>query len=55
MQLTKLETKRAFDVTLENMKTIYEDEIEVIKAAKRDLEDKVNIMKRELVKKEGDI
>ena len=55
MQLTKQETKRAFDVTLENMKTIYEDEIKVIKAAKRDLEDKVNIMKRELVKKEGDI
>ena len=27
LQLTKQETRRAFDVTMENMKTIYEDEI----------------------------
>ena len=37
------------------MKTIYEDEIKVVKAAKRELEEKVNTMKREIVKKEGDI
>ena len=55
MQVTRQETKKAFDVTMENMKTIYEDEIKVVKAAKRELEERVNTMKRELVKKEGDI
>ncbi len=55
MQVTRQETKKAFDITLENMKIIYEDEIKVVKAAKRELEEKVNNMKRELVKKEGDI
>jgi SMC interacting uncharacterized protein involved in chromosome segregation len=37
------------------MKTIYDDEIRALKQAKRDSEDKINNMKRELVKKEGDI
>jgi len=37
------------------MKTIYDDEIRALKQAKRDLEDKLNNMKRELVKKEGDV
>jgi SMC interacting uncharacterized protein involved in chromosome segregation len=55
MQMTKQETKRAFDVTLENMKTIYDDEIKALKQAKKELEDRVNTMKREIVKKEGDI
>ena len=55
MQLTKQETKKAFDVTLDNMKAIYDDEIKALKTAKRELEDKVNTMKRELVKREGDV
>ena len=55
LQLTRQETKKAFEVTLENMKTIYEDEIKVIKAQRRELEEKVNTLKREIVKKEGDI
>lgn len=55
MILTKQETKRAFDITLENMKTIYEDEIKLLKGTKKELEEKVNVSKRELVKKEGDI
>ena len=36
MQLTKQETKRAFDITLENMKTIYEDEIKALKTIKKE-------------------
>ncbi len=55
LQLTKQETKRAFDITLDNMKHIYDDEIKTLKIAKRELEDKVNTLRRELVKKEGDI
>lgn len=55
MQLTKQETKRAFDITLENMKTIYEDEIKQLKANKKESEEKINQLKRELVKKEGDV
>jgi ribosomal protein L29 len=37
------------------MKTIYDDEIRVLKASKKELEEKVNNLKRELVKKEGDV
>jgi len=37
------------------MKNIYDDEIRALKQSKRDLEDKLNNMKRELVKKEGDV
>jgi SMC interacting uncharacterized protein involved in chromosome segregation len=37
------------------MKSIYDDEIRALKQSKRDLEDKLNNMKRELVKKEGDV
>ena len=55
LQLTKQETKRAFDVTMENMKTIYEDEIKAVKAAKREIEERVNVLKREVVKKEGEV
>eukprot|EP00347_Sterkiella_histriomuscorum_P006351 403353091 len=55
LQMTKQETRRAFDVTMENMKTIYEDEIKQLKQIKKDLEEKMNQHKRELVKKEGDI
>ena len=55
MHMTKQETKRAFDVTLENMKTIYEDEIKALKGAKKEQEEKINQLKRELVKKEGDV
>ena len=40
---------------MENMKTIYEDEIKSLKGAKKELEDKVNKLKRELVKREGDV
>jgi len=40
---------------MENMKTIYEDEIKSLKQSKKDFEEKVNNLKRELVKKEGDI
>ena len=42
MQLTKQETRKAFDITMENMKTIYEDEIKVLKTAKKDYEEKLN-------------
>lgn len=42
-------------MTMENMKTIFEDEIKSLKASKKDYEDKINKLKRELVKKEGDI
>ena len=42
LQLTKQETRRAFDVTMENMKTIYEDEIKQLKSNKRELEDRIN-------------
>lgn len=55
MQITKQETKRAFDVTLDNMKAIYDDEIKALKLAKRELEDKVNSLKRDIVKREGDV
>ena len=55
LQLTKQEAKRAFDMTLENMKTIYDDEIRALKANRKDLEEKLNNLKRELVKKEGDV
>ena len=37
------------------MKNIYDDEIRALKQSKRDLEEKLNNMKRELVKKEGDV
>ncbi len=40
--MTKQETRRAFDVTMENMKTIYEDEIKSLKHIKKEQEDKVN-------------
>lgn len=52
---TKAEAKRAFDVTLENVKNIYEDEIRALKGTKKDMEEKINSLKRELVKKEGDV
>ena len=55
LQLTKQETRRAFDVTMENMKTIYEDEIKQLKGNKRELEDRINQLKREVIKKEGDL
>ena len=55
MQLTKQETRKAFDITMDNMKTIYEDEIKGLKGQKKELEDKINKLKRELVKKEGDV
>lgn len=55
LQMTKQETRRAFDVTMENMKTIYEDEIRALKTIKKESEDKINQLKRELIKKEGDI
>lgn len=42
-------------MTMDNMKTIYEDEIKQLKQIKKELEDKHNQLKRELVKKEGDI
>ena len=37
------------------MKGIYDDEIRALKQSKRDLEEKLNNMKREIVKKEGDV
>lgn len=40
---------------MENMKIIYEDEIRSLKTGKKELDDKINHLKRELVKKEGDI
>ena len=40
---------------MENMKIIYDEEIKALKSSKRELEDKINQLKRELVKKEGDI
>jgi hypothetical protein len=55
LQQTKQDAKRAFDLTLDNMKSIYDDEIRALKQSKRDLEEKLNNMKRELVKKEGDV
>ena len=51
----KQETRRAFDVTMENMKAIYEDEIKSLKASKKEQDDRINQFKRELIKKEGDI
>ena len=55
LQLTKQEAKRAFDMTLDNMKSIYDDEIRALKANRKEMEEKVNNLKRELVKKEGDV
>ncbi len=55
LQQTKHDAKRAFDLTLENMKTIYDDEIRALKQSRRELEERLNNMKRELVKKEGDV
>ena len=55
LQTTKLDSKRAFDLTLENMKKIYDEEIKALKSTRRDLEDRCNNLKRELIKKEGDI
>lgn len=40
---------------MENMKTIYEDEIKSLKSAKKEQEEKINQFKRELIKKEGDV
>lgn len=37
------------------MKAIYDDEIKALKGAKRELEEKVNTLKREIVKREGDV
>ena len=55
IQLTKQEMRKAFDLTNENVKTIYEDEVKSLKQAKKELEEKLNKLKRELVKKEGDV
>ena len=55
MLTTKQDTKKAFESTLENMKQIYDDEIKALKSHKRDLEEKNNNLRRELVRKEGDI
>ncbi len=55
LQLTKQEAKRAFDMTLDNMKSIYDDEIRALKANRKEMEEKVNNLKREIVKKEGDV
>mmetsp|Transcript_34216 Transcript_34216/g.33439 ORF Transcript_34216/g.33439 Transcript_34216/m.33439 type:complete len:85 (+) Transcript_34216:1795-2049(+) len=40
--LTKQEAKRAFDITLDNMKSIYEDEIKALKAHRKEQDEKVN-------------
>lgn len=53
--LNKQETKRAFDLTMENMKSIYDDEIKELKKQKKDLEDRQNALRRELIKREGDV
>jgi len=37
------------------MKKIYDEEIKALKSTRRDLEDRCNNLKRELIKKEGDI
>ena len=37
------------------MKQIYDDEIKSLKVSKRELEERGNNLKREIVKKEGDI
>ena len=42
-------------MTLDNMKSIYDDEIRALKANRKEMEEKVNNLKRELVKKEGDV
>ena len=55
LMFSKQEAKRAFDVTLENVKTIYEDEIKQLKVGKKEQEDKISKLKREIVKREGDI
>ena len=36
LTMTKLEAKRAFDLTLENVKSIYEDEIKALKGFKKE-------------------
>lgn len=55
LHLTKQETRRAFDYTMENMKSIYEDEIKSLKGKIKDQDDRVALLKREKVKLEGDI
>ena len=55
LHLTKQETRRAFDYTMENMKSIYEDEIKSLKSKIKDQDDRVALLKREKVKLEGDI
>lgn len=37
------------------MKAIYDDEIKALKMSKRELEEKVNTLKRDIVKREGDV
>ena len=53
--IAKTETKKALEVTLENMKQTYEAEIRVVKQGKKKLEDSIDDLKRENIKKEGDV
>ena len=53
--IAKTETKKALEVTLENMKQTYEAEIRVVKQGKKKLESSIDDLKRENIKKEGDV